>query len=113
MSKHIFEINFEDLKFNLYELLAVSKDCSESKVKKAYRKLMIKFHPDKNNIIDEEIYYHLTIANQVLTSSILRKKYDDWLNDRDDNNQFNELKDNYKNSNDNLSSFENKDEAKL
>ena len=79
MSKHFIEINFEGLKFNLYELLGVSADASEKKIKKSYRKLIIKFHPDKNNIIDDEIYNHLTLANQVLTSSELRAKYDEWL----------------------------------
>ena len=79
MSKHFIEINFEQLKFNLYELLGVSSDSSEKKIKKSYRKLIIKFHPDKNNILDEEVYNHLTIANQVLTNPELRKKYDEWI----------------------------------
>ena len=30
-------INFETLKFNLYEILNVSKDASETKIKKAFR----------------------------------------------------------------------------
>ena len=79
MSKHLVEINFDQLKFNLYELLAVTQDASEKKIKKAYRKLIIKFHPDKNNLLDDEIYNHLTLANQVLTNSELRKSYDQWL----------------------------------
>merc|ERR1712167_226747 len=72
-------INFEQLKFNLYELLGVSSDSTVKKIKKSYRKLIIKFHPDKNNILDEDVYNHLTIANQVLTSPELRKKYDEWI----------------------------------
>ena len=79
MSKHLIEINFDELKFNLYDLLGVPKDSSEKKIKKAFRSLILKFHPDKNDVIDEEIYNHLTISNQVLTNSQLRKKYDDWL----------------------------------
>ena len=79
MSKHILEINFDEIKYNLYEILAVPNDCCESKIKKAYRKLIIKFHPDKNNLIDEEIYNHLTLANQIITNCDLRSKYDEWL----------------------------------
>ena len=110
MSKHFIEINFEQLKFNLYELLGVSSDSSEKKIKKSYRKLIIKFHPDKSNIIDEEIYNHLTIANQVLTNSELRKKYDEWiLTSVGESLSHNTLKKNFEDSkaNNNLSSMPN------
>lgn len=79
MSKHLIEINFDQLKFNLYDLLGVTKDSSTKKIKKAFRSLIVKFHPDKNDVIDDEIYNHLTISNQVLTNDQLRQKYDDWL----------------------------------
>ncbi len=113
MSKHILEINFDEIKYNLYEILAVPNDCSESKIKKAYRKLIIKFHPDKNNIIDEEIYNHLTLANQILTNCDLRSKYDEWLKNCNQNNEFYDLKKNYKSSKDKVFNYESKDEAKL
>ena len=47
MSKHLIEINFDQLKFNLYDLLGVTKDSSTKKIKKAFRALIVKFHPDK------------------------------------------------------------------
>ena len=103
MSKHLVEINFNELKFNLYELLGVPSNSPEKKIKKAYRKLILKVHPDKNNYEDEEIFNHLTMANQILTNTLLREKYDNWLKSfGQDSLSHSDLKHGYKNSIDKL-----------
>ncbi len=77
-----FTINFSDLKFNLYEILNVSPESNDQKIKKAFRNLIINFHPDKNSDAEEDIYQHIISANQILLNKELRKKYDEFLTDK-------------------------------
>lgn len=86
-------ISFNSLKFNLYEILNISSDSSENKIKKAFKNLILHFHPDKNNKAEEDIYQHIILANQILCNKVIRKKYDEYLLKSD--MTFDELKKNF------------------
>merc|ERR1711953_516131 len=50
--QRVFDHGAAELEKDLYEILGLSDDAEESEIKKVYRKLSIKYHPDKNP--DEE-----------------------------------------------------------
>lgn len=58
-----------------YEILGVSKDASEDEVKKAYRKLAHKYHPDKQGG-NEEKFKEINAAYQILSDKQKRAQYD-------------------------------------
>ncbi len=62
-----------------YKVLGVEKKASQDEIKKAYRKLAVKFHPDKNpgDKKAEEKFKEINEANDVLGDAAKRKKYDD------------------------------------
>jgi len=72
-------IDFNSLEFNLYELLGIPVNSSSRDAKKAFRKIVKRFHPDKISKLEEKIYYNITIANHVLTNENTKIKYDNWL----------------------------------
>jgi DnaJ family protein A protein 2 len=57
-----------------YKTLEVEKNASEPEIKKAYRKLAVKHHPDKGG--DPEKFKEITRAYEVLSDSDKRSKYD-------------------------------------
>ena len=61
-----------------YKTLGVSKKASQEEIKKAYRKLAMKYHPDQNpgDKTAEEKFKLINEANQVLSDSDKRAKYD-------------------------------------
>tara|TARA_A100001037_G_scaffold290408_1_gene303211 strand:+ start:7997 stop:8824 length:828 start_codon:yes stop_codon:yes gene_type:complete len=59
---------------NYYDILGVNKSASDSEIKKAYRKLAMKHHPDKNG--DEEKFKQISEAYEVLGDKKKRQNYD-------------------------------------
>lgn len=62
-----------------YKVLGVDKKASAEEIKKAYRKLAVKYHPDKNpdDKVAEERFKEISEANEVLGNAEKRKKYDE------------------------------------
>ena len=65
-------------KRDYYEILNVSRDADQEEIKKAYRKLAIKYHPDKNpdDKASEEKFKEATEAYEVLRTPEKRQRYD-------------------------------------
>lgn len=59
-----------------YKILGVSKIATTEEIKKAYRELAKKWHPDKNNGIETEMFKNITEAYNILSDERKKEEYD-------------------------------------
>src|SRR3954465_14171661 len=73
-----------------YEILGVNRNATEEEIKKAYRKLARKYHPDLNPKDKEanKKFQQINEANEVLSDPEKRKKYDQYGKDWQHADQF-------------------------
>lgn len=74
----MFQTEARVSKRDYYEVLGLQRDANQDQIKKAYRKLAIQFHPDKNpgDTVAEEKFKEATEAYQVLSNDEHRAQYD-------------------------------------
>ena len=59
-----------------YQILQIPQNATDNEIKKSYRILVLKYHPDKNLDVDEEIIKELNEAYDILSNIQKRKLYD-------------------------------------
>ncbi len=63
-----------------YEILGVAKNATPEEIRKAFRKLAFKFHPDRNPEAEaDKKFREINEAYEVLSSPEERATYDKWL----------------------------------
>ena len=77
-----------------YKVLGLAKNADEKEIKKAYRKLARKYHPDvnPNNQDAKQKFQQVNEANEVLSDPEKRKKYDQYGKDWQHAEQFEQAK---------------------
>ncbi|XP_059119622.1 dnaJ homolog subfamily C member 1 isoform X1 [Peromyscus eremicus] len=70
----------EEVQLNFYEFLGVQQDASSADIRKAYRKLSLTLHPDKNKDENADTQFRQLVAiYEVLKDDERRQRYDDIL----------------------------------
>lgn len=80
--------DFNNLRYNLYQLLNVHRLASKEEISSSFRRIIKKFHPDKQKLtqIEEELYYDITTAYHILINDKNRFLYDNYLSVKNNSN---------------------------
>ncbi|KAL0131082.1 hypothetical protein PUN28_002578 [Cardiocondyla obscurior] len=75
----VFDV-VEEVNQNFYDVLGVPQSANASEIKKAFRRLSLQLHPDKNSAEDAELQFRKLVAvYDILKDSAKRQKYDNVL----------------------------------
>lgn len=81
---------------NYYDVLGIDKNATDQDIRKAYKKLALQLHPDKNHAPgSSEAFKAISNAVAILTDSKKRKEYDLFELHKNDNNNMRSYRNNY------------------
>ncbi|AOR23471.1 J domain-containing protein [Clostridium taeniosporum] len=74
---------------NYYKILGISENANKDEIKKAFRNLAKKYHPDKNkdNADAIEMFQQINEAYEILSNELSREEYDKKLNQQNSNSE--------------------------
>ncbi|XP_069045470.1 dnaJ homolog subfamily B member 9 isoform X1 [Lepisosteus oculatus] len=75
----VLSVDLTDAKRDYYEVLDVPRTATDRQIKKAFHKLAMKYHPDKNKSPEAEVNFRaIAEAYEVLSDAEKRRQYDEF-----------------------------------